>query len=344
MPRHFIGLRVRAKAHSPARLARTVLALATVTAATACGDAPTTPTHPQAQVQAGYRLEGHRAVLDVVAEDHRFHAPAQIPSGWTTLRLHNRSDEVHFILIAKLPEGATYEEDVDQVVPTFQAMMDLIIQKGATPLEAFLANIVGFPGWFLDPGFTFFGGPGLTAAGRTSSVVVDLAPGTYVLECDVKEPDGKFHSYLGMIAKLVVTPEPNGASAPEPTMVVTLRSDGIHAAAEVRPGRQIIAVDVAEQQAHGNFLGNDVHLARLADDTDLGALSAWMNWAAPMGLVPPAPAEFMGGMQDLPAGSRGYIDVVLTPGLYAWVAEVDDPLGKGMLQTFRVPFGRATGR
>lgn len=38
----------------------------------------------------------------------------------------------------------------------------------------------------------------------------------------------------------------------------------------------------------------------------------------------------------MPAGSTAYLTVHLTPGHYAWIAEVPDPAAKGMLKTFTV--------
>jgi hypothetical protein len=69
----------------------------------------------------------------------------------------------------------------------------------------------------------------------------------------------------------------------------------------------------------------------------MAELGAWMNWTLPDGLETPAPAEFLGGVNDMPAGATGYMNVVVKPGRYAWIAEVPDPAGMGMLQTFEVP-------
>ena len=85
---------------------------------------------------------------------------------------------------------------------------------------------------------------------------------------------------------------------------------------------------------------NDVHLVRVEDDTDLEELASWMNAFNPTGLVsPPAPAEFLGGVEDMSANTTGYFTVRLTPGNYVWISEVPDPAGKGMLETFTVGGG-----
>ena len=89
--------------------------------------------------------------------------------------------------------------------------------------------------------------------------------------------------------------------------------------------------------AHENFVGHDVHLARLEDDTDLEQLAIWMDWSEPSGLETPAPVQFVGGVNEMPAGETGYVHVRLAPGRYAWIAEVPHSMQKGMLKTFVVP-------
>lgn len=60
-----------------------------------------------------------------------------------------------------------------------------------------------------------------------------------------------------------------------------------------------------------------------------------MSWTT--GLESPAPAHFLGGTHDMPAGSTAYVDVVLKPGAYVLVSEVDLPSSKGLLQTMTMP-------
>jgi hypothetical protein len=72
------------------------------------------------------------------------------------------------------------------------------------------------------------------------------------------------------------------------------------------------------------------------EDQDLSALEAWMDWTQPTGLITPAPAEFLGGLNEMPAGATGYFTVTLQPGEYAWIAEVPGAQANGMLTTFPV--------
>jgi hypothetical protein len=110
---------------------------------------------------------------------------------------------------------------------------------------------------------------------------------------------------------------------------------------EPAPGSQTVAVHFQDQMVHENFSGHDVHLAKLADDTDLKNLVAWMDWTQPNGLQVPAPVEFLGGLEEMPAGETGYFTVTLEPGRYAWIAEVPHSDKKGMLKTFTVSAPRS---
>ncbi len=48
---------------------------------------------------------------------------------------------------------------------------------------------------------------------------------------------------------------------------------------------------------------------------------------------------FLGGTNEMPAGTTSYFTVVLEPGNYAWVSEVPGSAEKGMLKPFTVPSG-----
>jgi hypothetical protein len=156
--------------------------------------------------------------------------------------------------------------------------------------------------------------------------------------------DGIFHSYnpdpsvYGMVREFKVTEQASGAPEPSPTIRITLSSDrGIEVDGDPLPGEHTVGVLFEDQTTHENFAGHDVHLMRLTVDTDLDRVARWMDWSQPMGLETPAPAEFVGGTNELPAGGTAYFNVRLEPGRYAWVAEVSRPAEKGMLRVFTVP-------
>lgn len=287
-----------------------------------------------AAVDAG----GANHVVDVVALGRTFEAPDSIPAGWTTFRFHNASTMTHFAVVERLPDGIGIKEQQTEAAPVFQAGMDLL--DAGKPKEA-MAKFGELPAWFAK--VQFLGGAGLTAPGHTSETAIHLEPGTYLLECYVKT-NGTFHSYnpdsgsYGMVHQLVVTAPESTAPEPNASLTLTLSSEhGIEVSGTPTVGTQTVAVHFADQHVYANFVGHDVHLVHLADDTDLKSLVAWMDWTRHGGLQTPAPAEFLGGVNEMPAGSTGYLTVTLHPGRYAWISEVPNAEVKGMLRVFTVP-------
>ncbi len=273
---------------------------------------------------------------EVTAQDR------QIPSGWTTFILDNKSGAEHFILLLRVPDELsriTMEEWRDQVTVPFQEIMDFIIDPSKVP-DSELAE------WYGQVESS--GGPGFTGAWTSSEATVHLGPGTYFLDCYVKDEDGQFHSYLGMLERIEVTEEANDASQPEPTMRVSVSStDGIQFDRPVTAGQHMVEVVFEDQAFYDHLLGHDLHLVRMGPEDNVAELGGWMNWMAPDGLVAPAPASFIGGVQTILtpeglAGSApaiGYLSAHLEPGRYAWVSEVPDPHTQNMLKVFNVPRG-----
>ena len=281
-----------------------------------------------------------QGVVDVIARGLTLMAPDEIPSGWTTFRFSNESPMIHFVLVERVPDGQGIESQQAQVAPVFQDGLDLL---GAGEVDAALERFGDLPAWFGE--IVFLGGPGLTSPGRTSQATVYLEPGTYLLECYVKT-GGIFHSYnpdpsiYGMVHEFTVTDETSEAVEPSATIQIEISpAGGIVVEGELVPGEHTVAVHFVDQTVHENFVGHDIHLVRVAGDLDLGELERWMDWTQAMGLQSPAPAEFLGGTNEMPAGTTSYFTVVLEPGNYAWVSEVPGSAEKGMLKPFSVPSG-----
>lgn len=307
-------------------------------AALGCDDTVTDPA-TGLETSLGDADRAGPAVVHVAADHHEFvTSHQQIASGWTTFRFENRAHAPHFLIIEKMPEfegdQKTVEDSEAEVVPVFQNFMDLFRNE---PLS-FPSLGFTLPAWYSE--VIFMGGPGLTSSGETSETRVYLEPGTYVIECYVKTEDGTFHSTKGMIEGLVVGERSNAAGEPPRTAGrVTVSTDGISIdRAPQRPGTQTFEVHFADQTVYSHFLGHDVHLVRLDPGADLEALETWMNWVIPGSLASPAPAgvTFLGGVQDMPAGSTSYLRANLTSGDYAWIAEVPDASAKNMLVEFTV--------
>jgi hypothetical protein len=93
---------------------------------------------------------------------------------------------------------------------------------------------------------------------------------------------------LGMARQLTVTSDPSGASAPEADLEITLSNLELAIEGKVTGGDQTVAVYFEEHPEFG--LGNDVHVVRLEDATDLDDVVSWMDWMNVDGLREPAPA------------------------------------------------------
>ena len=316
---------------------RTAAAAGLLLLLAACGREPAQPPSVAAETPTPVAAEAPAPqpqpyVVDLRAVGMTFEGPSEIPSGWTTFRFANASPMIHFALIDVPPPGVTVERLSAELAVPFQHAMDAMNAGDEAAVNAAFAT---FPEWVGEIGR--MGGPGLLSAGRTGQSTVFLEPGYYVVECYVKS-GGVFHTTppapgeLGMVMGLTVTAEPNGAPEPTSNLTLAVRNDGFEITeGALRPGRNTIRVDFVEQQTLPSFVGNDLHLLRVDDEASIAQAGAWLDWRTPDGLEDPAPVEFLGGLNDLPAGAHGYFTVDLAPGEYAFIAEIPDPQGAGFV-------------
>jgi len=273
-------------------------------------------------------------LVEIVTEDMDFQMQDTISSGWHTFHYDNKSSETHFFLFDKYPEGKTIEDTEKEVGPIFQTGMDLINEgKAKEGFEAFNT----LPEWFFD--IVFVGGSGLVSPKKSSLTTLKLEPGYYVVECYVKMPNGKFHSSMGMVKALVVTEELSKVEPPQASFEIAISStEGILFKDTIPSGRQVFSVKFNDQITHENFVGHDINLVRLDKDANISSLESWMNWADPKGLITPAPKgfTFLGGVNDMPTGSKGYFEVNLVPGNYVLISEVPAANSKNLLKPFIV--------
>ena len=274
-------------------------------------------------------------IIEIVSNHMDFQMPDSISSGWHTFKYDNRSDETHFFLVDKYPEGISIENMEKEVGPVFQKGMDLIIEgKPEEGIEAFNQ----LPEWYFN--VVFVGGSGLLSPKSSSLTTLNLEPGYYVIECYVKMPNGTFHSNMGMVKSLIVTSEMSKVTPAEPTNEIFISGgEGIVVKDSVLGGKQIFSVYFKDQMVHENFVGHDINLVRVTEGADISSLEAWINWAQPKGLISPAPEgfTFLGGVNDMPEGSKAYFEVDLLPGTYVLISEVPNARSKGLLKTFVVP-------
>ncbi|AHM58695.1 hypothetical protein D770_02115 [Flammeovirgaceae bacterium 311] len=345
---NYLNIRKAASSESCKRISLTVSvsALLSVALFSAC-ESPGDLIHPNGMsgintataINSPVAYSNTGNVVEVQTEHMNFIMPDEIPSGWTTFRYQNSSHKTHFFLLEKMPvfegEQKGIEDYEEQIAPVFQNAMDLINEG---KVDEGFAEFARFPAWASQIIYT--GGVGLVAPGETAQVTLRLDPGLYVIECYVKT-NGRFHSVDGMVKEMLVTEASSNALPPKKsTLHMTLSSTGgIEIEGKLRPGLHTIAVHFKDQVVHEHALGHDVHLVKLADDTNLEELEAWMNWINPHGLETPAPATFLAGVQEMPAGNTAYLSMVLKPGRYAWISEVPNASSKGMLKTFTIPAG-----
>ncbi len=304
-------------------------------------------------------------VVELIAkhegDDYIFELSADvIPSGWTTFRLINDSHSTHFAYMAGVPQAAK-----DSAASDNTELLDYWIQHVTNPFQWFMDGIIPgkepddgdaptkyaetlFPAWFGDVSPS--GGPGFIGGMSSTETTVYLDEGEYIVECYVKNGEGDFHSYLGMIELLTVTGESSVAEEPVATTELNISTDGIEFDRHISAGEHIVKVNFDDQTLYDHLLGHDVHLIRMDTGTSVAEVGKWMNWMDPDGLVSSSsanslgPATFLGGVQTMTEGSHGYFHVELEPGRYAWVSEIPNPHSNKMLEVFNVPGGRALGR
>lgn len=272
--------------------------------------------------------------IRITTRSMEFQSVDTISSGWNTFIYDNLSNEAHFFLLDKYPEGKTITNTLADVVPVFEEGMNLInIGRPEEGFEAFGK----LPLWYSD--IVFSGGSGLISPKHTAVSTIKLDPGYYVMECYVKMPNGKFHTLMGMARPLIVTNKNSGHEPPKASVNIVLSSEeGISWDQPITKGKHTFSVFVKDQKPHENFIWHDINIARLDAHADIEALEKWMDWSQPKGLITPVPngVTFLGGVNDMPAGSTGYFTVDLEPGKYVFISEVPNTKEKGLLKIFEI--------
>ncbi len=268
-------------------------------------------------------------VVNATAKDFRFEMVDSIHSGWTTFRLKNMGHAEHFFLLSLLPDTISFEDYKTKVGRPFDIVFDSL-KAGSSKADAINLLVQLIPSWYFVS-VKQMGGTGILAAGNTTQITLNLVPGTYVMECYIKE-QGVFHTALGMIRPVTVMEEVSDMKPPEANVNVFLTNDAIKTDSEINSGLNTFAIHFKEHPDAG--VGNDLHLVRVNENTDLDAVLEWMDWTNIMGLEPPAPAEFLGGSQEMPIGNTSYFTINLKPGKYAFVTEA--VIRKGNVFEFEV--------
>src|SRR5687768_476836 len=262
-------------------------------------------------------------VVSLTATEYVFQAPDSIPAGWTTLRLANNGQEVHYGHIVRLDSGRT----VPQLVAAYA---EAIRTSGPRPK------------WVKR-----FGGPGGTGPGDSSNVTQYLEPGSYVWVCPVEDSKGHPHFAKGEFKPFVVgAANPALAdrrAAPKADLAIRLLDFSFALDTPLTTGRHTIRVENAGVEPH------DLVVMKLASGKTAEDIRTWMNPERPRRgdqVVDPAPsleslATPTGGIAVIAAGMAAFFETNLTPGNYVLVCMTTAPDGRshiehGMIQQISV--------
>ena len=271
----------------------------------------------------GRHLVATPNVVSLSATEYAIEAPDTIPAGWTTFRLANHGQEVHYGHMVRLDAGRTVQELVD-------AYAEAIRTSGPRPK------------WV-----TRFGGPGGAAPGGFSSVTQYLEPGSYVWICPVEDNSGTPHFTKGEFKPFVVRAADgvvaDRAAGPEADLVIRLLDYSFALDSLVPAGRHTIRVENAGAQPH------DLVVMKLAPGKTAADIIAGFNPERArrpgQAAEPPPPLESLGtgagGIAAIAPGMETFFEADLTPGEYVLFCMATAPDGKshlehGMLRQIRV--------
>lgn len=253
-------------------------------------------------------------VVSLSASEYSFEAPDTIPAGWTTLRLTNKGEEIHYGHIVRLDSGKTVGDLV-------HAYAEAIRTSGPRPK------------WVKR-----FGGPGGTYPGDSSSVTQYLEPGSYVWICPVEDASGNPHFGKGEVKPFVVgAADPvvaDRGAAPKSDMAIRLMDFSFAVDTPLTSGRHTIRVENAGVEPH------DLVLLKLAPGKSIDDVRSVLNperaRRADQAKNPPPPFESLGtgagGIAVIAPGMQSFFDADLTAGEYAMVCMTTAPDGRSHIE------------
>lgn len=251
---------------------------------------------------------GAPPVVTFEGSDFAFDGPAEIAPGMTELVIQNTGQELHQIQLIQLDAGKTMAD-----------------------VEAFMAEAPTGPAEWM----TLLGGPNAAMPGESANAFVALAPGQYVMTCDIPSPDGVLHSAKGMVGSFTVTEgEATAASAPEADLAVVGSDFLFEMPAEIGAGSHVFRFENQGEQAH------EAVLIKLDGDATVDEFASYFGPDAPPG---PPPGAGVGGVVALEPDMSQSFGATLDSGRYAFVCFLPDlasgapHFALGMQSTFEVP-------
>ena len=262
-------------------------------------------------------------VVALSATEYAFEAPDTLSGGWTTFRLANRGQEVHYGHIVRLDSGKTVPELVE-------AYAEAIRTSGPRPK------------WVAR-----FGGPGGALPGDSASVTQYLEPGSYVWICPVEDNSGTPHFSKGEFKPFVVRAAEgvvaDRAAGPKATLVIRLMDFSFALDSAIPAGRHTIRVENAGVEPH------DLVMMKLAPGMTvedlMNALNPERARRPDQAAEPPPPPGSLptgaGGIAAIAPGMESFFEANWSPGEYVLVCMATAPDGRshiehGMVKQIRI--------
>jgi hypothetical protein len=282
------------------------LVLASVLIACSGSDANDTPTQSATAEPAA-----EIPVVDITKTADGFEAPDSIPGGLTRIRVHNADTREHAVSFERFVGDGTLEEHT------------AAYRLGATDFAASAAAI----GALTDVA----GGTGLIEPGGEEEVVLDLAPGRYVIL--------RFPLNVGLSRELEVTAAPDARPAPpESAFTVSMVEFAYEGFPDTLPAGKT-EVEVVNE-------GAQLHLMLVHRVNEEGITAEQMSQHLGGTRLPVEPSyAAAGGIGELERGGSGWATLDLEPGVYTLTCivfdQVDGQIGKlhtdlGMHHAFTV--------
>ncbi len=249
-------------------------------------------------------------VVEVEAVDYAFQAPDSIPSGWTTFRMTNKGAEHHNFHLHLLPEGRTAEDFRNAFIAPADSLWRLLRAGKIDSTEMFKAYERIVPYWAKTANLRKRGGMGYLAPSLSAQNTVNIEPGTYLMHCTIRAPNGRIHSFLGMRHFFTVTEEKNGATPPEPNLTARISGRNLLFDDTFSAGTHTVKFEVEEVPAEVDS-AYYATIARLGPETSVDSVVQWPYWN-------PAPTDFLGGIEYIEFGRTPYVTVDLSSGRYLW--------------------------
>lgn len=248
--------------------------------------------------------------IHLAASDFAFSLPDTVAGGLIRFHFTNDGQEDHHAQFIRLNDGVTHAQ--------FDSVYNAVMEAVPTEGEGAYMRLLDFA--------AVAGGPALTAPGGQAAVTLDLAPGEYILLCFIPSPDGIPHLAKGMRRRLTVADPP--AAAPEPPIAagrVDMADFAFSELPAMDSGPVVLEVTNSGQEPH------EMVVMRLEGVTLEQAMAMMMAPPPPEGAAPagPPPFRFVGGMQGLMPGQRGWVTLDLPPGEYALLCFISSPANEG---------------